>query len=29
MRTFDSVPVQPNAGYYIPPASQQNSAGGS
>ena len=28
MRTFDSVPVQSNAGYYIPPSSQANSAGG-
>ena len=28
MRTFDSVPVQNNAGYYITPSSQQNSAGG-
>jgi type VII secretion protein EccB len=29
LRTFDSVPVQNNAGYYITPSSQQNSAGGS
>ena len=28
MRTFDSVAVQNNAGYYITPSSQQNSAGG-
>jgi type VII secretion protein EccB len=29
MRTFDSVPVQPNAGFYIiPPSSQANTPGG-
>jgi hypothetical protein len=28
MRTYDSVPVQSNAGYYIPPSSQANGTGG-
>jgi type VII secretion protein EccB len=28
MRTFDSVPVQSNAGYYITPSSQQNAPSG-
>ncbi len=28
MHTYDSVPVQQNAGYYVTPSSQQNPAGG-